>query len=151
VAPPAIGLGFGGIDWISESLEGFKLSLIMDDLRGLIFGASCDVGAGDIGRDPGIGVLLPVGWEECFFLCFFREDSFPLASEAERLGEPGLFRLIAFFNGLLCLCRPDGVFVPFEEAPEGSFDSAFSLFFASSSFRLSISFCFSSSDVSSSL
>jgi hypothetical protein len=33
---------------------------MMDDLRGLEFGPGCDVGAGDIGRDPGIGVLVPV-------------------------------------------------------------------------------------------
>ena len=55
-----MGLGFGGTDWISESLEGFKLSLMIEDLRGLEFGPGCDVGAGDIGRDPGIGVLVPV-------------------------------------------------------------------------------------------
>lgn len=123
----------------------------MDDLRGPVFDPGWDVGAGDIGRDPGIGVLVPVAWEECFFLCFFRDDSFPLASDAERLGEPGRFRPTDFLSGLPCLGRLEGVFVPFEEAPEGSFDSALTLFFASSSFRLSISFCFSSSDVSSSL
>jgi len=121
-----------------------------DDLRGLEVDAGCDAGAGDIGRDPGIGVLLPVGWEECFFLCFFRDDSFPLASEAERLGDPGLLRDL-FFNGSECLGRPEGVLVPFDEVPDGSFDSNLALFFASSSLRLSISLCFSSSDVSSSL
>jgi hypothetical protein len=98
-----------------------------------------------------MGVVVPVACEECFFLCFFRDDSFPLASEAERLGEPALFKLVGLFKGLLCLGRPEGVFVPFEDAPEGNFDSALTLFFASSSFRLSISFCFSSSEVSSSL
>lgn len=126
------------------------MNLRMDDLRWLVSRAGCDAGAGDIGRDPGIGVLVP-GCEVCFFLCFFRDDSFPLASEAERPGDPRLLRFLPFFNGSVCLGRPEGVFVPFDEAPEGNFDSALALFFASSSFRLSISFCFSSSDVSSSL
>lgn len=53
-----MGLGFGGTDWISESFDGFRLSLMIDDLRGLE--PDCDAGAGDIGRDPGIGVLVPV-------------------------------------------------------------------------------------------
>lgn len=93
-----------------------------------------------------------VGWEEdepCLFLCFFRDDSFPL--DSDRLGDPGLLRFFVFFRGSVCLGRPDGVLVPFEEAPEGSLDSALALFFASSSFFRSISFCFSSSEVSSSL
>jgi hypothetical protein len=87
--------------------------------------------------------------EGCFFLCFFRDDSLPL--DSERLGDPGLLRLLDFFEGSKCLGRPDGVFVPLDEAPEASLDSDLALFFASSSFCLSISFCFSSSEVSSSL
>ena len=103
-----------------------------------------------MGRDPGIGVDVPVGWDDaCFFLCFFRDDSLPL--DSERLGEPGRFRLLAFFSGSECFGRPEGVLVPFDDAPEGSFDSILDLALASSSFRLSISACFSSSEVSSSL
>ena len=55
-----------------------------------------------------------------FFLCFFRDDSVPLASE--RLGEPGRFRLEdeeAFLRGAGCLLgRFEGVLVPLDEAPE---------------------------------
>lgn len=123
---------------------------MIDDFRGLWPGTGAEEdGAGDIGRDPGIGVLVPVGWEECFFFCFFRDDSLPLDSEG--FGDPERFKLFDFFMGSVCLGRPEGVFDPFVEVPDGSLDSALALAFASSSFRLSISFCFSSSEVSSSL
>jgi hypothetical protein len=125
---------------------------MIDDFRGLELGAGCEVeGAGDIGREPGTGVEVRVAWEdeECLFLCFFRDDSFPL--DSDKFGDPGLFRFFAFFRGSVCLGRPEGVLVPFVEVPDGSFDSALALFFASSSFFRSISFCFSSSEVSSSL
>lgn len=106
-------------------------------------------GAGDIGREPGIGVLVPVGCDECFFLAFFRDDSFPL--DSERFGDPARLRVLFLFKGSVCFGLPEGVFVPLDEAPDGNLDSALALSFASSSFRLSISACFSSSDVSSSL
>ena len=56
--------------------------------------------------------------------------------DSERFGEPGLLRLFTFLRGSECLGRPDGVLVPFDEAPEGSFeaDSNLALFLASSSF-----------------
>jgi len=60
-------------------------------------------------------------------------------------------------DGSECFGRPDGVLFPLDEAPDGSLDSVFkeasslAFAFASSSFFLSISACFSSSDVSSSL
>jgi hypothetical protein len=75
-----------------------------------------------------------------------RLDSLPLASE--RLGEPG--RLMAFTrSGSPCFSlRPDGVFAPLEDAPDGGFvlplslalslGSCFAL--ASSSFLRSSSF-----------
>ena len=47
------------------------------------------------------------GWDEdetgCCFLCFFREDSFPLASEAR--GEPGRLRLLEDEDGLRASLR----------------------------------------------
>ena len=145
-------VGLGSTDWISESFDGLTLSLTTDDFRGLVEPAPETEGAGDIGRDPGIGVLEPdrAALDECFFLCFFREDSFPL--DSDRFGEPDLFKFLDF-KGSKCLGRPDGVFVPLDEAPDGSLDNsaALALAFASSSLRLSISACFSSSDVSSSL
>ena len=56
--------------------------------------------AGDMGRE-GTGEDVPDGWEDepCFFLCFLRDDSVPLASE--RLGEPGRLRALvgAFLRG----------------------------------------------------
>lgn len=89
-----------------------------------------------------------------FFLCFLRVDSLPL--DSERFGEPGRFKLLTFLNGSECFGRPDGVLFPLDEAPDGSLESVFrasslAFAFASSSFFLSISACFSSSDVSSSL
>jgi hypothetical protein len=125
---------------------------MIDFLRMLESGAGWeDEGAGDMGRDPGIGVDVPVGWDDaCFFLSFFREDSLPL--DSERLGEPDRLRLFDFFRGSECLGRPEGVLVPFDDAPEGSLEVSILAFaLASSSFRLSIAFCFSSSEVSSSL
>lgn len=85
--------GFGGADWISESLDGLRLSLMIEDFRGLV-PEGCVEGAGDMVLDGERGVDVPVGAEElkCFFLCFFRLDSLPLVSEAERLGEPGRLR-----------------------------------------------------------
>lgn len=137
---------------MSESLDGGTFSLMIEDFRGLWLEAGCDAeGAGDIGREPGTGVEVRVGWEdeECLFLCFFRDDSFPL--DSDKFGDPGLLRFFAFFKGSVCLGRPEGVLVPFVEAPDGSFDSNLALLLASSSFFRSISFCFSSSEVSSSL
>jgi len=106
-------------------------------------------GAGDIGRDPGIGVEVPVE-DRCFFLCFFLDS---VSLDSERFGEPGLFRVLDFFKASMCFGRPEGVFVPFEEVPEGAlfFSASLAFSFAASSFFLSISFCFSSSEVSSSL
>lgn len=108
-------------------------------------------GAGDIGREP----TALVDCDEvrpCFFLCFFLEDSVPLASE--RSGDPGRLRLVAyFFSGSVCFGRPDGVFVPLEEAPEGTLlvslplslsDLSPSFFFSSSSLSLSSSLASSS-------
>jgi hypothetical protein len=134
------------LGFISDSRDGLTLSLTIDDLRCI---PGCDVGAGEA---RSAGVEVPVLCDD--FLTFFLEDSLPL--DSERFGEPGRLSLLTFLKGSECLGRPEGVFVPFEEAPEGSFDSlfaasAFSLALASSSFLLSISACFSSSDVSSSL
>lgn len=123
------------------------MSLIIDDLRLLDSGRCCDDGAGEIGLEEGTGVEEP--W--CFFLGFFRLDSSPLVSDAERLGEPGRLRLLGRFDWSLCFGRPDGVLVPFVEAPDGILEAAvLALSFVSSSFFCS-SFFFSSSEVSSSL
>ncbi len=87
----------------------------------LASGAEDDGGAGDMGRDPGLGVPVAVGNAEddpCCFFDFFRADSVPLASD--RFGEPGRFNVApAFFNGSECLFRPDGVLVPLVDAPDG--------------------------------
>jgi len=89
-------------------------------------GTGCEAdGVGDIGRDGGRDVEVPAGCDEeliCFFLCFLRLDSLPLVSDAERLGEPERLRLLCFLCGSLCFGRPDGVFDPFEDAPDGSFE-----------------------------
>lgn len=71
---------------------------------------------GDIGLEGGC-----IGCEEenpLCFLCFFRVDSLPLASEM--LGEPGrLSEEGGLALGRGCLVgRPEGVLVPREEAPE---------------------------------
>lgn len=89
----------------------------------------------------------------CFFFCFLRLDSFPLASEFR--GDParffGFVVEVEFLSGSACLeGRPEGVLVP--DAPE-DFDFFFSLsgvflfsaflrsssFLASSSFKRSVS------------
>lgn len=138
-----VGLGFGGADWMSESLDELTVSLTMDDFRA----PPEPEGAGEICREPGAEVTL-AGWDACFCFCFFLVDSFPL--DSERFGEPGRFNVF-FFRGSVCLGRPDGVFVPLLEVPEATLDSSFALALASSSFFLSCSFSFSSSEVSSSL
>lgn len=142
--PPRIGLGFGAADCISESLEELTESLTIDDLRGLLEPVAETEGARDPGRESARGVLEREVLVACFFLSFFRDDSLPL--DSERLGEPS--RFLDFFNGSEVFGRPEGVFVP-----DATFAAASSLAlsFASSSLRLSISACFSSSDVSSSL
>ena len=143
------------------SLEGSRLSLTMEVLRWFVESWGRDEdgssgaeevggpGAGDRGREPGaMGVDVPVGWEEerpCFFLCFLREDSVPLASE--RFGEPGRLRVLEvdFLSGSECFGRPEGVVVPLEDAPDGTSplsllcDLSFSdgPFFSSSLFRSS--------------
>lgn len=71
---------------------------------------------GDIGLEGGC-----TGCEDerpLCFLCFLRDDSLPLASEM--LGEPGrLSEESGLGLGRGCLAgRPEGVFVPREEAPE---------------------------------
>ena len=80
--------------------------------------------AGDLGREGGpLGVDTPV-WRldglACFFLCFLREDSLPLASEM--LGEPGRFTELEETNLWLesrdLLGRFEGVLVPLVELPE---------------------------------
>ena len=59
-----------------------------------------------------------MGWEDevCLFLCFLRDDSFPL--DSDRFGDPGLFRFFGFLKGSVCFGRPEGVLVPLEEAPD---------------------------------
>ena len=100
---------------------------------------------GEVGREG--------GWMGCEpalpsnIRCFFRDDSFPLASEM--LGEPGRLRDLELVEGSGCLLkRPDGVFVPRVEASEGALDFlAFSwsdaLAFLSASFLRSSSFSIS--------
>lgn len=107
--------------------------------------------AGERGREGGpLGVLIPDARFEampCFFFCFFLEDSFPLASE--RFGEPARFKLFeealrwtsAFF-------RPEGVFVPFVDAPEPGW---LFFFFSSASSLAGSSFLRSSPESSDSL
>jgi hypothetical protein len=89
------------------------------------------------------------GCEVAAFLGFFRDVSVPLASE--RLGDPMRFRPMAlgFFNASTCLGRPDGVLVPFVDAPD-SFSLSFAAAFSSSVF-LSSSLTFSASLSSSEL
>ena len=111
---------------------------------------------GDPGREGGCRVDEDWTWAAtrgCFFFCFLRADSLPLASESR--GDPGRFlRLLEEderFRGSACFeGRPEGVLVP--EAPE-DLDFFFSLsgvflfsaflrsssFLSSSSFRRSVS------------
>ena len=82
--------------------------------------ASCEIGAGDLDRDllP-FGVLAPVlSLEPVDFFNFFREDSFPLASDA--LADPGLR---ADFGSRCLLGRFDGVLLPLVEVAEAFCDS----------------------------
>ncbi len=72
---------------MSETLLGLTFNLMMEDLRGLWLEID---GCGDIGREGGCEA--EVADVTCFFLCFFRLDSFPLVSEAERFGDPGRLR-----------------------------------------------------------
>jgi hypothetical protein len=89
---------------------------MIDDFLCSPFGAPP---AGDMAREAGSvpGGEAPLA---CFFLCFLREDSVPLASDW--FGEPGAGRLreVVSFNGSEVLFRPDGVLLPLEDAPEGS-------------------------------
>lgn len=103
--------------------------------------------AGDMGRDGGLRVN-DWDWEDvpCCFLCFFREDSSPLASD--RLGEPGRLRLLVDgflerFDGLLDLWI--GVVLPEEFFAALDFSRSDAVFFSSSSFFRSSSFLRSSS------
>ena len=111
---------------------------------------------GDPGREGAWRVEDDCGWavvRGCFFFCFLRVDSLPLASEFR--GDPARFlRLLVevdCLRGSACLeGRPEGVLVP--EAPE-DLDFFFSLsgvflfsvflrsssFLASSSLRRSVS------------
>ena len=111
---------------------------------------------GDPGREGGCRVDEDWIWAAtrgCFFFCFLRADSLPLASESR--GDPGRFlRLleeVERLRGSACFDgRPEGVLVP--EAPE-DLDFFFSLsgvflfsaflrsssFLSSSSFRRSVS------------
>lgn len=118
-------------------------------MEGVLLSSAELDGAGVAGRDCGTGVDVAVGRVEPFcFLDFFLADSVPLASD--RLGDPGRFRFAAaFFSGSECLFLPDGVLVPFVDAPDCSLllsfsfcwglSDLFSAFFRSSSFRFSSS------------
>ena len=91
---------------------------------------------GDIARE-----LCPLA-SLCSFLTLFLVDSLPLASE--RLGEPDRLsdEPADVWLGPCFSARPDGVFVPCEEVPDGTpLTVAFfsSSFLRSSSFRRSVS------------
>ena len=121
-------------------------------LREMAWGAEDEGTSGESGREGGWRLLLACawGWDEevrgCFFLCFLRVDSLPLASELR--GEPGRLRLleeVECLRGSACLeGRLEGVLVP-----EESFGLCFSClsgvvlvssaFLRSSSFRRSVS------------
>ena len=103
-------------------------------------------GTGERGLEGGpLEVDMPVvGLERlCFFLCFLRDDSLPLASE--RLGEPGRLRDeedTVRLRGSGCLPgRAEGVFVPLVEEPDGGwgFDLSVAAAFVSSASFLSCS------------
>ena len=123
-------------------------------------------GAGDMGREAGgLGVDVPVGRgeEPCFFLCFLRLDSLPLASEL--LVELGRLRdveeVVRWFGSRCLPGRLEGVLVPFVEAAGGIEDvgwppldlsfSACAVAFFSSSFFCSSSFSRSMSESEDSL
>ena len=90
-----------------------------------------------LGEDEEALLAAAVGYR-CCFLCFLRDVSVPEASE--RFGDPGRLRAKDddFLERSECFDRPEGVFVPFEEAPEGKFSPslpfALSIPFRSSSF-----------------
>ncbi len=105
---------------------------------------------GDPGREGAWRVEDTWGWavvRGCFFFCFLRLDSLPLASELR--GDPARFlRLLLVvdcFMGSACLeGRPEGVLVP--EAPEDlDFFLSLSGVFLLSAFLRSSSFLSSSS------
>jgi len=96
--------------------------------------------AGDIGRDPGIGVLVPVGLRECFFLCSFEILRCRVPKD---LGIQDDFKFLVFLKGSYAGSTLKAYLLPLEDAQTESLDSALALFFASSSLRLSISLCFS--------
>ena len=124
-------------------------------LAGILGSLPVGIG-GDPGREGAWRVEDAWGWalvRGCFFFCFLRVDSLPLASEFR--GDPArFFKLVVeveCLRGSPCLeGRPEGVLVP--EAPE-DLDFFFSLsgvflfsaflrsssFFSSSSFRRSVS------------
>ena len=109
-------------------------------------------GIGERGREAGAEGWLG-GWTmPGFFFCFLREDSLPLASE--RFGDPGrLMAVMGFLDKSKCLGRPDGVFVPLVELPDGGFSALslpllFSAAFRSSSFLRSSSLSLSVSESS---
>ena len=58
----------------------------------------------------------------CFFLCFFREDSLPLAEE--RFGEPGRLSDMLLAAEEVLLGRLVGVLVPLVVEPEGGLADA---------------------------
>ena len=53
VSPSLIGDGFGAADWISDSLEGLRFSLTIEDFLELLVGAACPDTAGDMALDGG--------------------------------------------------------------------------------------------------
>ena len=117
------------------------------------------ISIGDREREGGPwGVLTPVvRFDEvpCFFFCFFRDDSFPLASDA--FGEPARFKVFEAvrFEGSGCLlARLEGVLLPLTGAPAvpcEDLDFFSSAFFSSASFLSSSSFRRSVSESSDSL
>ncbi len=146
--------GRGGAEEISLSLEGSIGSLTIEDLRccscGRVdSGAEEEGGAGDIGREAGAGVEVPVGWEEAGlwwdFLGFLRADSVPLASDI--LGDPGRLsdEFVVFLDASFGLGRWEGVFVPFVDAPEEGLSASLPLALVSFSFSFSAAAFFSSS------
>jgi len=127
-----------------------------DVLRERVGWGAEDGGArgGEPGREGGCRVLFAWAWgcdddvRGCFFFCFLREDSLPLASELR--GDPGRLRLFMdeeILSGLSCFL--EGVLVPFVEASDTTFgldafsfsgvDLSSSAFLRSSSLSRSVS------------
>ena len=106
--------------------------------------------AGEREREGPFGVLTPEARPDdvpCFFFCLFCADSFPLASE--RSWDPERFSVLEVaLRWGSCFLRPDGVLVPFVEAPE---PGKVPFFFSSASFWFSSSLRRSSSESSLSL